>query len=66
MISPHCDTAGMEERGVVGMDICRLAGFTEAILSCILMRLSDCSENPPSRVAWQWPGAVFLCSNSLV
>lgn len=35
MISPHCDIAGIEECGVVGMDICMLAGFTEAILSCI-------------------------------
>lgn len=60
MISPHCDSAGMEERGVVGMDICMPAGFTEAILSCILMRLSDCSENPPSSVAWPKPVDTFL------
>lgn len=66
MISPHCDIAGIEECGVLGIDICMLAGFTEAILSCILMRLSDCSENPPSCVAWQWPGASLLCSSSLV
>lgn len=58
MISSHCDSTGTEERGVMGLDICMLAGFTQAILSCILMRLSDGS------VAWQWPGAALPSSRS--